>query len=175
MRTGRNTSIVQFSCPVMSDSLRPHGLQRSRPPCPSTSPGVCPCSRSLHQWCIPAISSSDAPSLFVLNLSSIRVSSKQSALCIRWPKYQRFNFRISPSNEYSGLISFRIDWFDLLAVQRILRSLFQHHNSKASILQCSAFFMVQLSDPYMNIGKNHSFDSTDLCQQSDVSAFEYAI
>ena len=94
------------------------------------------------------------PSIFL----SIRVFSNESVLHIRWPKYWSFSFRISPSNEYSVLISFRIDWFDLLAVQRTLKSLFQHHSSKASILWLSAFFMVQLSHPYMTTEKNHSFD-----------------
>ena len=89
------------------------------------------------------------PSIF----PSIWVVSNESALLIRWPKFWSFSFSISPSNEYSGLISFRIDWFDLLAVQGTLRSLPQHHSSKASILQCSAFFMVQLSHPYMTTGK----------------------
>ena len=86
-------------------------------------------------------------------LPSIGVFSNESVLCIRWPKYWSFNFSISPSNEYLGLISFRIDWFDLLAVQGTLNSLLQHHSSKASILQRSAFFMVQLSHPYMTTGK----------------------
>ena len=85
--------------------------------------------------------------------SSIRVFSIESALHIRWPKYWSFSFSISPSNEYSGLISFRIDWLDLLAVQGALKSLLQHYSSKTSILQCSAFFMVQLSQPYMTTGK----------------------
>ena len=89
------------------------------------------------------------PSIF----PSIRVFSNESALRIRWPKYWSFSFSISPSNEYSGLISFRIDWLDLLAVQGILKSLLQHHSSKASILQCSAFFMVQFSHPCMTTGK----------------------
>ena len=89
------------------------------------------------------------PSIF----PSIRVFSNESVLHIRWPKYWSFSFRISPSNEYPGLISFRIDWLDLLAVQGILKSLLQHHSSKASVLQCSAFFMVQLSHPYMTTGK----------------------
>ena len=89
------------------------------------------------------------PSIF----PSIRVFSNQSVLRIRWPKYQSFSFSISPSNEYSGLISFRIDWLDLLAVQGTLKSLLQHHSSKASILQCSAFFIIQLSHPYMITGK----------------------
>ena len=83
----------------------------------------------------------------------IRVFSNESALCIRWPKYWNFSFNISPSNEYPGLISFRMDWLDLLAVQGTLRSLLQHHSSKASILRCSTFFRVQLSHPYMTTGK----------------------
>ena len=86
-------------------------------------------------------------------LPSIRVFSSESVLCIRWQKYWSFSFIISPSNEYSGLISFRMDWLDLLAVQRNLKSLLQHHSSKASILQLSAFFIVQLSHPYMTTGK----------------------
>ena len=89
------------------------------------------------------------PSVF----PSIRVLSNESALCIRWPKYWNFGFNISPSNEHSGLISFRMDWLDFLAVQGTLKSLIQHHSSKASILQCSAFFIVQLSHPYMSTGK----------------------
>ena len=89
------------------------------------------------------------PSIF----PSIRVFSNESVLCIRWSKYWSFSFNISPSEEYSRLISFRIDWFDLLAVQGTLKSPFQHHSSKASIFQCSAFFMVQLSCPYMTTGK----------------------
>ena len=84
---------------------------------------------------------------------SIRVFSNESALCIRWPKYWSFSFNISPSNEHPGLISFRMDWFDLLAVQGMLKSLLQHHSSKASTLQCSDFFIVQLSHPYMTTGK----------------------
>ena len=94
------------------------------------------------------------PSIF----PSIRVFLDESVLCIRWPKYWSFIFRISPSNKYSGMISFMISWLDLLAVQGALKSLLQHHSSKASILWCSAFFMVQLSHPYMTTGKNHSFD-----------------
>ena len=89
------------------------------------------------------------PSIF----PSIRVFSNESVLHISWPKYWSFSFSISPSNEYSGLISFRMDWFDLLSVQGTLKNLLQHHSSKASILQCSAFFIVQLSHPYMTTGK----------------------
>ena len=89
------------------------------------------------------------PSIF----PRISVFSNESVLCIRWPKYWSFSFNISPSKEYSGLISFRMDWLDLLTVQRTLKSLLQHHSSKASIPQCSAFFIVQLSHPYMTTGK----------------------
>ena len=92
------------------------------------------------------------PSIF----PSIRVFSNESILCIRWPKYWSFSFNISPSNEHPGLISFRMDWLDLLAVQGTLKSLLQHHSSKASILQHSAFFIIQLSHPYY--WKNHSLD-----------------
>ena len=98
----------------------------------------------IHCW-----SSLFLPSIF----PSIRVFSNELALCIRWPKYWSFSFSISPSNEYSGLISFRIDWFDLLAVQGTVKSLLQHHSSKVSILWHSAFFMVQLSHPDMTTGK----------------------
>ena len=107
------------------------------------------------------------PSIF----PSIRVFSNESVIHIRWPKYWSFSFIISPPNEYSGLISFRIDWFYLLVVQGTLKSLLQHHSWKASILRHSAFFMVLRSHPYMNHWKNYSFDYVHLCRQSDVSAF----
>ena len=100
---------------------------------------------------------------------SIRVFSTESALRISWPKYWSFGFIISPSNEHPGLISFRMDWLDLLAVQGTLNSLLQHHSSKASILQCSALFTVQLSRPHMNTGKTIAL--TEFCWQSNVSAF----
>ena len=105
---------------------------------------VMPCNHLI--LCLPLFL---LPSIF----PSIRVFSNESVLHIRWPKYWSFSFIISPSNEYSGLISFRMDWLDLLAVQGTLRSLLQHHSSKASILRCSAFFIVQLSYPYMTAGK----------------------
>ena len=105
------------------------------------------------------------PSIF----PSIRVFSNESVLHIGWPKY--WSFGISPSNEYSGLISFRMDWLDLLAVQIMLKSLLQHQSSKAPILWRSAFFIVQLWHPYKTTWKNHSFDYTDLCQQRNISAF----
>ena len=110
---------------------------------------------------------------------SIRVFSNESALCIRWPKYWSFSFSISPSNEYSGLISFRMDWLDLLAVQGILKSLLQYRSSKESVLLCSAFFIVHTYSPILTSIhdhlKNHSLDQTDLCWQSNVSAFQYAV
>ena len=153
----------------MSESLQPHGLQHIRFPCPSLSPGVC------SNWSIESVMPSNhlIPCHPLLLLPSvfprIRVFSSESVLCIRWPKYWSFIFSISPSNEYSGLISFRIDWFDLLAIQGTLKSLFQHHSLKASILWHSAFFMVQPSHPYMTTGKTIAL--MDLCQQGNVSAF----
>ena len=143
-------SSVRFSCSVMSDSLRPHGRQHTTPPCPSPAPGACSNSCPLSWWC--HLTSNHLilcrpflllPSIF----PSIRDFSNESVLCIRWPKYWSFLFSISPSNEYPGLISFRIDWFDLLAVQGTLKSLLHLHSSKASILQCPAFLIVQLSHP----------------------------
>ena len=138
----------------MSDSLRPHGLQHARPPCPSPTPRASSNSCPSSWWCRPTISSSVIP--FPSCLQSFPASgshSSESVLHIRWPKYWRFSFSISPSNKYSGLISFRMDLLDLLAVQGTLRSLVQHHYSKASILWCSAFLMVQLSHAYMTTGK----------------------
>ena len=138
----------------MSNSLRPHGLQHARLLCPSLSPGGLLRFMSTESvmlsnhliLCRPLLL---LPSIF----SSNRVLLNESALRIRRPKYRSFSFSISPSNECSGLISFRMDWLDLLAVQGTLKSLLQHHSSKASVLQCSAFFMVQLSHPYMTNGK----------------------
>ena len=132
---------VQFSRSVMSNSLQPHGLQHAR------------LSRSLLKLTsIKLVMPSNhlilrhpllLPSIFL----SISVFSDESVLCIRWPKYWSFSFSISPSNEYSGMIYFRMDWLDLLVVQGTLKSLLQHHSSEASILQHSSFFMVQLSYP----------------------------
>ena len=107
------------------------------------------------------------PSIF----PSIRVFSKESVLHMRWPKYWSFSFSISPSNEHAGLISFRMDWLDLLAVQGTLKSLLQHHSSKASILQHSRFLYSPILTSIHDYWKNHSFDQTDLCQQSNDSAF----
>ena len=133
----------------MSHSLWPRGLQHTRPPCPSPTPGVH--SDSLPSN--PAISSSVVPFSSRLHSFPASVFPNESILPIRWPKYWSFSFSISPSNEYSGLISFSMDWLDLLAVQGTLKSLLQHHSSRASILQHSAFFTVQLSHPYMTTGK----------------------
>ena len=146
-------SSVQFSHSVVSDSLRPHESQHARPPCPSQTPQVYSNSCPSSWWCHTAISSCQPLLLLPPIPPSNRVFSYESTLHIRWPKYQSFSFSISPSNEHPGLISFRMDWLDLLAVQGTLKSLLQHHSSKASIFQHSAFFTVQLSHPYMTTGK----------------------
>ena len=144
---------VEFNHSVVSNSLRPHGLQHIRVPCPSPVPGACSNSCLSIKLVMPTnYLILCCPLLFLpLIFPTIRVFSNESVLCIRWPKY--WSFSISPSNEYSELISFRTDWFDLLAVQRTLKHLLQHHNSKASILQCSVFFMVQISYLYMTTVK----------------------
>ena len=154
---------VQSSRSVMSNSLRPHEPQHARPPCPSSTPGWCwdmgcwdmgpPKTISIELvmpsnhliLCRPLLL---LPSIF----PSIRVFFNELTLHNRWPRYWSFSFNISSSNEYAGLISFRMDWFDLLAVQGTLQSLLQH-SSKVSILQCSAFFLVQLSHLFMTTGK----------------------
>ena len=147
--------VSQFNRLVVSNSLRPHGPQNARPPCPLPIPGVYSNSCPLTRWCHPTTLSIFyrplllPPSIF----PSIRVFSNEAVLCIKWPKFCSFTFSISPSNEYSGPISFRMDWLDLLTFQGTLKSLLQHHNSKASILQHSAFFIVQLSHSYMTTGK----------------------
>ena len=149
----RVSSLVQFSSVAQScPTLRLHESQHSRPPCPSPSPGVhsdsCPSSR----WCHPAISSSVVPFSSCPQSLPASGSFQMSQFFIRWPKYWSLSFSISPSNEYSGLISFRVDRFDL-AVQGTLKSLLQHHSSKASSIWHSAFFMVQLLNQYTTIGK----------------------
>ena len=149
-------SSVQLSHSVMSDSLRPHELQHARPPCPSPTPRVY--SNSSIESVMPSSHLILCrPLLFLPPIPpSIRVFSNESTLRMRRPKYWSFSFSIIPSKEIPGLISFRMDWLDLLAVQGTLKSLLQHHSSKASILQHSAFFIVQLSDPYMTTGKTIS-------------------
>ena len=139
---------VQFSCSVMSDSLKPHGLQHARPPWVYSN------SCSLSQWCHPTISTSVVP--FSSHLQSFPAweSFQMSQFFVSGGhKYWSFSFSICLSNDYSALIFFRMDWLDLPAVQGTLKSLFQHHKSKASILWHSAFFIVQLSHPYMTTGK----------------------
>ena len=145
---------VQFSCSVVSDCLWTHGLQHVRLPCPSPTPGAYSNSRTSRWWCRPTISSSVVP--FFSRLQSFPASGS-------FPMSQLFAsggqiigalaFNISLSNEYLGLISFRMDWVDVLVVQRTLKSLLQHQSSKALILLCSVFFIVQLSHPYMTTGK----------------------
>ena len=153
---------VQFSCSVVSDSLRPHEPQHTRPPCPSPTAGVYPNPCPLSWWCHPLLL---LPSIF----PSIRVFSNESAVRIRWSKY--WTSSISPYNESSGLFSFRIDWLDLLAIQGTLKSL-QHHSSEASVLWCSAFFMIQLSHHYMTTGKTIALTRwTFVGNVSNVSAF----
>ena len=156
----------------MLKSLGPHELQHARPPCPSPTPGVYSNSCPLSRWCHSTILSCCLlllpPSIF----PSIRVFSNESALHIRWPKYWSFSLSISPSNEYSGLIPFRIDWFDLLAVQGTLKGLLQHHSSKASILRCSAS---SRSNSHIHtwllekIYSIHIWDYMDLCWQNDAA------
>jgi len=134
-------SSVQVSHSVVSDSLRPHESQHARPPCPSPTPGVHSNSTSI-ELVMPSSHLILCRPLFLLPPTppSIKVFSNGSTLRVRWPKYWSFSFSIIPSNEHPGLISFRMDWLDLLAVQGTLKSLLQHHSSKASILQHSAFF-----------------------------------
>ena len=130
-------SSVQFSSSVMSGCLQPHDLQHSRPPCSSRTPRVHPNPCPSSWWCHPAIQPSHPLSSLLLRPPippSIRVFSNESTLHMRWPKYWSLSFSISPSNEHPGLISFRMDWLDLLAVQVTLKSVLQDHNSKASIL-----------------------------------------
>ena len=135
----------------MSDFLQFRGLQHTRLTCPSPAPRAYSDSCPSHWWCHPTILSCHPLLLPPSILPSIKVFSNESVLRIRWPKYWSFSFSINPSNEYSGLISFRMDWLDLLA--GIRKSLFQHHSSKASVLWGSAFFTVQFSHPYMTTGK----------------------
>ena len=142
---------VQFSS-VVCDFLKPHTLQHTRTPCPSPTPGAHANSRPSSQWCHPAISPSVVPFSCLQSLQASEFSS-ESTLHMRWPKYWSFSFSIISSKEHPGMIFFRMDWPDLLAVQGTLKSLFQHYSSKASILQCSAFFTVQLSYPNKTIGK----------------------
>ena len=137
----------------MSNSLRPHEWQHARPPCPTPSPRIYSNSCPLSWWCHPTISSSVDPFSSCLQCFPASGYFQLFASGASGPKYWNFSFNISPSNEHPGLISFRMDWLDLLAVQVTLKSLLQHHSSKASVLLHLAFFRVQLSHPYMTTGK----------------------
>ena len=138
----------------MSDSLWPHESEHSRPPCPSPSSGVHSNSRRSSRWCHPAISSSVIPfSPCPQSLPASESLPMSQLIGMRRPKYWSFSFSIIPSKEHPGLISFRMDWLGLLAVQGTLKSLLQHHSSKVSILRRSAFFIVKLSHSYMTTGK----------------------
>ena len=157
---------VQPNHSVLSDSQRPYGLQHTRHPCHHqllelTQTHVHQVGDAIEPWWFDALSSV-IPFSYCLQFFQHQgfvffFFSNESVLHIRWPKYQSSSFNISPSNEYSGLISFRRNWLDLLAVQGTLKSLLQHQSSKASILQCSAFFIDQLSHPYMTTGKTIVF------------------
>ena len=152
----QTTTSVQLSHSVVSDSLQPHGLRHTRLPCSSLTPRARSNSCRFTEAIQPTHPLSPLlllPSIF----PSTRVFSNDSVLCLRWPKYWSFSFSISPSNEYSELISFRMDGLDLFAVQGTLKSLLQHQSSKASVLWHSAFFMVQLSYSHMTTGKTTAF------------------
>ena len=153
----------------MSDFLRPHGLQHARPPCPSPAPATCQASLyNTISWSSLKLTSikSVIPSSHLILCHplcllppippSIRVISNESTVRMRWPKYWSFSFSIIPSKEIPGLISFKMDWLDLLVAQGTLKSLLQHHSSKASVLRCSAFFTAQLSHPYLTTGKTRA-------------------
>ena len=138
--------VSQFTCSVVLNSLQPHEPQHAGPPCPSPTPRVYPNSCPLSWWCHPTISSSAIPfSSCPQSFPASGSFQNESALRIRWPKYWSFSFDISPSSEHPGLISFRMDWLDLLAVQGTQKGLLQHHSSKASVLQCSTFFCPTLT------------------------------
>ena len=166
---------VQFNRSVVSDSLQPHGLLHARLPCPSPTPGACGNSCPSSRWC-PSSHPILCHHLLLLPsvFPSIRIFSNESVLHVRWPNYWSFSFFINPSNEYSWLISFRMDWLDLLAVQGTLKSLLQHHSSKTSILWCSAFFIVQLSHPYMTTGKTIALTRWTFVGPL-LSAFQYVV
>ena len=164
---------IQFSSVQMLSHvwlLQLNGLQHARPPCLSPIPGIYSNSCPLSRWCHPTISSCFPLILLPLIFPSIRVISSKSALCTRWPNHWSFSFNISPPNEYSGLISFRIDWFDCFAVQGTLKSSLttQFKNINSSAL--SLLYGPTLTSLY-DYWKNHSFDCMDLYRQSDVSAF----
>ena len=145
-------SVSQFSHSVVSDSLRPHELHHARPPCPSPTPGVHPNPCPLCRWCHPTISSSVVPfSSCPQSFPASGFFSNESALRIRWSKYWSFSFSISPSKEYSGLISFLLTSLISLQSKGLSDSLLQLHSSKASVLRCAVFFKIHLSHPYIQL------------------------
>ena len=167
----RTFSLLLFSYPVVPTSLWPHGLQHGRPACPSPIPRACRSSCSLHWWCHPAISSPHVLFSFCPDLSQQQDFSNESSVCIRWPKYWNFSFSIRQFSEYSGLILLKTDWFDLLAVQGTLRSLLKQRSSKASVFLVPSLFNCPDLTFIHDYWRNHSFDHTDLCWKSNISAF----
>ena len=166
------TEDFQFSSVAQSClTLLPHGLHHASPPCPSPTPRVHSNSCLLSQWCHPTISSSVFPFSCPQSFPESGSFPMSQFLSSSGPRYWSFSFNISPSNEYSRLISFRMDWLDLLAVQGTLKSLLQHHSSKASILQHSPFFLVQLSRPHMTTGKIIVLTKWTFKSWQNVSAF----
>ena len=159
--------VLQFN----SDSSWPHESQHARPSCPSLTPEVYSHWRPSSPWCHPAISSSCWSLLLPPVPPSIRVFSSELILCMWWPKHWSFTFSISPSNEYLGLTCFQMDWLDLLVVQRTLKSLLQHHSSKSINFSALSFLHSPTLTSIHDHWKNHSLDQTDLCWQSNVSAF----
>ena len=150
---------VQFSHSVVTMSLWPHGLQHARLPCPSPTPGVYSKSCGLNQWCHPTITSSVIPfSSCPQSLPGSGSFSNESTLHMRWPKYWSFSFSISPSNEHPGLISYRVDWLDLLVVQGTLKSLLQHHSSKSINFSVFSFLHSPTLTSVHDHWKNHSLD-----------------
>ena len=154
----KSLSLVQFSRSIMSDSLWPHGLQHTRPPCPSPTPGVYSNSCPLSQWCIQPSHPLSPPSLPAFNLSQHKGLFKWVSSSHQVAKHWSFSFSISPPNEYSGLISFRMDWLDLFAVQGALKSLLQNHSSKASNSSALSFLHSPTLTSIHDHWKNHSLD-----------------
>ena len=163
---------VQFSHSVMFYSLRPHGLQHARLPCPSPAPRAYSNSCPSCRWYHPTISSSVIPFLLLRSIfPNIRVFSSESVLRIRWPKYWSLSFSISPSSEYLGLISFRMDWLDVLVDQGMLKSLLQYYSSKSINSLVLSFLYSPTLTSIHDYWKDHSFHYMDLCWQSNVSDF----
>ena len=166
------TPLLLFSHSVVSNSLQPHGLQHARLPCPSLSLGGCSNSCSLSWWCIQPAHPLLSPCLHALSLSQHQGLFQRVSSLHQVTKVLECQLPHQSSNKYSGLISFRIDWFDLPAAQGILKSLHHHHSKKGSILQCSTFFMVQLSHSYMTTGKTTALTIQTFVDFQKISACE---